>query len=547
MDRKDWNPLNWPEWAALEAHWRDLQPRHLRELFAGDPERGRRLSLEVGDLYVDVSKNRITDRTLELLRALARRADLAGGIEGLFGGTRINLTENRAVLHTALRARRDAVVEVDGLDVVPDVHEVLDRMAAFAERIRTGQWRGHTGKPVRHVINIGIGGSDLGPAMAYEALRCFALPGVSFSFVSNVDATDFAEAVQGLDPAETLFVICSKTFTTIETMTNAATARQWILDSMGDPAAIARHFVAVSTNAAAVEAFGIRTENMFEFWDWVGGRYSLPSAVGLSLMIAIGEENFASMLEGFRLMDDHFRSAPLEENVPATLALIGLWYGNFFGTASQAILPYSQSLDRLTSYLQQLDMESNGKSVDRAGNRIESYSTGPIVWGQPGTNGQHAFFQLLHQGTHLVPCDFLAFARPSHGPREHHDLLMANCFAQTQALAFGKTAAEVRAEGVEEDLVAHRTFPGNQPSTTILVGTDLTPSALGQIVALYEHKVFTQGWIWGINSFDQWGVELGKALATRIARELDADPATSADHDGSTEELLRRWRSAREG
>jgi glucose-6-phosphate isomerase len=380
VDRKDWNPRNWPEWAALEAHWRDLQPRHLRELFAGDPERGRRLSLEVGDLYVDISKNRITDRTLELLRALARRADLAGGIEGLFGGTRINLTENRAVLHSALRARRDAIVEVDGIDVVPDVHEVLDRMAAFAERVRTGQWTGHTGKPVRHVINIGIGGSDLGPAMAYEALRRFALADVSFSFVSNVDATAFAEAVQGLDPAETLFVICSKTFTTIETMTNAATARQWILDGLGDPAAIARHFVAVSTNAAAVEAFGIRTENMFGFWDWVGGRYSLPSAVGLSLMIAIGEENFASMLEGFRLMDDHFRSAPLEENVPATLALIGLWYGNFFGAASQAILPYSQSLDRLTSYLQQLDMESNGKSVDRAGNRIESYSTGPIVW-----------------------------------------------------------------------------------------------------------------------------------------------------------------------
>ncbi len=545
MSETNGTPSAWDEWKALERHHAEVSDRHLRDLFAEDPDRGRRLSLDVLDLYVDFSKNRLTGETLELLRALARRADLAGGIEAMFRGEKINVTENRAVLHTALRAPRGATVEVDGHDVVPDVHAVLDRMGAFAGRVRSGDWRGHTGKRIRNVINIGIGGSDLGPAMAYEALRAFSDRSMTFSFVSNVDATAFAEAVHGLDPAETLFIICSKTFTTLETMTNARTARRWCLEALGDDDAVARHFVAVSTNAAEVSKFGIHTDNMFEFWDWVGGRYSYDSAIGLSLMVAIGPDGFHDMLAGFRAMDEHFRTAPLEHNLPVTLGLIGLWYGDFCGAQTQAILPYNQYLWRLTSYLQQLDMESNGKSVDRGGAAITDYQTGPIVWGQPGTNGQHAYYQLIHQGTKLIPCDFIGFARPSHDLGVHHELLMANCLAQTEALAFGKTAEEVRAEGVPEAQVPHRTFRGNHPTTTLLVKKEITPNVLGQLVALYEHKVFTQGWIWRINSFDQWGVELGKVLAERIVPELQTTEEPDLRHDASTNELIRRFRAFR--
>ena len=535
-------PSGWDEWKALEVHQKDIGERHLRDIFAEDPDRGTRLCLEVLDLYVDFSKNRLTDETLSLLRRLAEKADVAGGIEAMFSGEKINVTEDRAVLHVALRAPRDAVIEVDGENVVPGVHAVLDRMSDFADRVRDGRWQGHTGKRIKNVINVGIGGSDLGPAMAYEALKKFSERSMTFQYVSNVDATAFAEAVHGLDPAETLFIICSKTFTTLETMANAHTARRWCLDALGDESAVAKHFVAVSTNADEVSKFGIQTENMFEFWDWVGGRYSYDSAIGLSLMLAIGPQGFRDMLAGFHAMDEHFRTAPLEQNLPVTLGLIGIWYNDFFGAETQSILPYNQYLWRLTSYLQQLDMESDGKSVDRDGNPIDDYQTGPIVWGQPGTNGQHAYYQLIHQGTKLIPCDFIGFSKPSNDLGDHHELLMANCLAQTEALAFGKTADEVRAEGVAEAQVPHRTFRGNHPTTAILVKDQITPHILGQLIALYEHKVFTQGWIWRINSFDQWGVELGKVLAKRIIPELESDEEPKLEHDGSTNELIRRFR-----
>lgn len=545
MSEPTGKPTDWEEWKALTSHHTRVAERHLRDLFEEDPSRGTTLTLDVLDLYVDLSKNRLTAETLSLLRALAERAGLRRGIEAMFSGEKINVTEDRAVLHTALRAPRGATIEVDGENVVPTVHAVLDRMSDFAARIRSGAWTGHTGKKIRNVVNIGIGGSDLGPAMAYEALKKFSDRSMTFQFVSNVDATAFAEAVHGLDPAETLFIVCSKTFTTLETLANAHTARRWALDALGDEAAVAKHFVAVSTNADEVSAFGIDTANMFEMWDWVGGRYSYDSAIGLSLMIAIGPDGFREMLAGFRAMDEHFRTAPLEENLPATLGLIGLWYIDFFGAETQSILPYNQYLWRLTAYLQQLDMESNGKSVDRDGTPIHDYQTGPVVWGQPGTNGQHAYYQLIHQGTKLIPCDFIGFAKPSNDLGEHHAYLMANCLAQTEALAFGKTSDEVRAEGVAEPQVSPRTFRGNHPTTTILVKNELTPHILGQIIALYEHKVFTQGWIWRINSFDQWGVELGKVLAKRIIPELQATDDPSLEHDGSTNELIRRFRRYR--
>ncbi len=538
-------PSSWDEWRALEQHQSDIERRHLRDLFAEDPGRGTRMCLDVLDLYTDFSKNRLTDETLSLLRSLAERAGLSAGIQAMFAGEKINVTEDRAVLHTALRAPRDAVIEIDGENVVPTVHAVLDKMADFSDRVRSGAWTGHTGKRIKNVVNVGIGGSDLGPAMAFEALKKFSERSMTFQYVSNVDATAFAEAVHGLDPAETLFIICSKTFTTLETLANAHTARRWALGALGDESAVAKHFVAVSTNADEVSKFGIDTTNMFEMWDWVGGRYSYDSAIGLSLMIAIGPSGFREMLDGFHAMDEHFRTAPLEENLPVTLGLIGLWYNDFFGAQTQSILPYNQYLWRLTSYLQQLDMESNGKSVDRDGNPIDDYQTGPIVWGQPGTNGQHAYYQLIHQGTKLIPCDFIGFAKPSNDLGEHHEYLMANCLAQTEALAFGKTSEEVRAEGTPEAQVAHRTFRGNHPTTTILVKRELTPHILGQIIALYEHKVFTQGWIWRINSFDQWGVELGKVLANRIIPELQANGEPDLAHDGSTNELIRLFRKYR--
>lgn len=542
MTQSTARPTEWQEWQALVRHQKDIRDVHLRDLFARDTDRGTRLTAEALDLYLDYSKNRLTDETLSLLLALAERADLASGIESMFRGEKINFTEHRAVLHTALRAPRDAVITVDGENVVPLVHGVLDKMAAFSERVRSGVWKGFTGKRIRYVINIGIGGSDLGPAMAYEALKAFSDRGIQCRFVSNVDATDFVEATHGIDPAETLFIVCSKTFTTLETLTNAHTARRWLLDTLKDERAVAAHFVAVSTNAEKVREFGIDTANMFEFWDWVGGRYSYDSAIGLSLMVAIGPDGFRDMLAGFRAMDEHFRTAPLAKNLPVLLGLIGIWYGDFFGAETQAILPYSQYLARFTAYLQQLDMESDGKSVDRRGRSITDYETGPIVWGQPGTNGQHAYYQLIHQGTKLIPCDFIGFARPNHVVGEHHELLMANCLAQTEALAFGKTADEVRKEGVAEELVAHRSFRGNHPTNTILVKRELTPNVLGQLVALYEHKVFTQGWIWNINSFDQWGVELGKVLANRIAPQLLAKDEPKLDHDSSTNALIRLFR-----
>ncbi|HEX9122807.1 MAG TPA: glucose-6-phosphate isomerase [Actinomycetota bacterium] len=532
-----------PEWQALQAHRRALDGVHLRELFADDPGRGERLALEIGDLYLDYSKNLVTDETLRLLVALAERARLRERIEAMFRGERINLTEDRAVLHVALRAPRDAVIEVDGHNVVPDVHEVLDRMAAFSERVRSGAWTGSTGQRIRHVVNIGIGGSDLGPAMAYEALKDFSDRELSFHFVSNVDGTDIDETLRLLDPERTLFIVSSKTFTTLETLTNAHTARDWLLGRLGSGEdAVRHHFVAVSTNSEKVEEFGIDPANMFGFWDWVGGRYSYDSAIGLSLMISIGPEAFREMLEGFRLIDEHFRSEPFERNAPVLLGLLWTWYGNFLGAASHAVLPYHQHLERFPAYLQQLDMESNGKSVDLQGNPV-GYSTGPVVWGTPGTNGQHAYFQLLHQGTELIPCDFIGFVEPNHDVGPHHDLLMANLFAQTEALAFGKTREEVEAEGVPPAQVPHRTFAGNRPSTTILA-TKLTPRVLGQLVALYEHKVFTQGTIWNIDSFDQWGVELGKALATRIVPELTTQDL-GLEHDPSTNALIRRYRTQR--
>ncbi|MBT2905499.1 glucose-6-phosphate isomerase [Streptomyces sp. McG8] len=539
-------PNRRPEWAALEQH-RDQGLPGLRELFADDPSRAERYVVHVGDLRIDYSKHLVTDETLRLLRELAVATDVFGLRDAMFRGERINTTEDRAVLHTALRAPRDAVVEVDGENVVPAVHAVLDRMADFADRVRSGEWTGHTGRRIRNVVNIGIGGSDLGPAMAYEALRAYTARDLTFRFVSNVDGADLHEAVRDLDPAETLFIVASKTFTTIETVTNATSARDWLLDGLGgDEKAVARHFVALSTNAEKVSAFGIDTANMFEFWDWVGGRYSYDSAIGLSLMIAIGPDRFREMLDGFRIVDDHFRTAPPEANAPLLMGLLGVWYNNFHDAQSHAVLPYSHYLSKFTAYLQQLDMESNGKSVDRQGRPV-SWQTGPVVWGTPGTNGQHAYYQLIHQGTKLIPADLIGFVRPvaelSDRLKAQHDLLMANLLAQGQALAFGKTPDEVRAEGVPEELVPHKTFQGNHPTTTILA-TELTPSVLGQLVALYEHKVFTQGAIWNIDSFDQWGVELGKVLAKRVEPAL-TEGADVPGLDPSTAALVAAYRERR--
>ncbi|GHC57156.1 glucose-6-phosphate isomerase [Streptomyces violaceochromogenes] len=547
-----------PEWTALAKHREELGDIRLRELFAADPGRGSAYTLRVGDLYVDYSKHLVTDDTLRLLRELAAATDVFGLRDAMFRGEKINTTEDRAVLHTALRAPRDAVVEVDGENVVPDVHAVLDKMADFANRVRSGEWTGHTGKRIRNVVNVGIGGSDLGPAMAYEVLRAFTDRSLTVRFVSNVDGADLHEAVRDLDPAETLFVIASKTFTTIETVTNATSARSWLLDALaggtsrssevesGGEAAVAKHFVALSTNAEKVAEFGIDTANMFEFWDWVGGRYSYDSAIGLALMIAIGPDRFREMLDGFRIVDEHFRTAPAESNVPLLLGLLGIWYGNFHDAQSHAVLPYSHYLSKFTAYLQQLDMESNGKSVDRDGNPVD-WQTGPVVWGTPGTNGQHAYYQLIHQGTKLIPADFIGFARPvaelSGELKAQHDLLMANFFAQTQALAFGKTPEEVRAEGVPQELVPHKTFQGNHPTTTILA-PELTPSVLGQLVALYEHKVFVQGAVWNIDSFDQWGVELGKVLAKRVEPAL-TEGAEVEGLDASTTALVATYRELR--
>jgi glucose-6-phosphate isomerase len=534
-----------PEWQALARHHQAIGDTHLRELFAADPGRGETMTCEAGDLYLDWSKQRVTGETIGLLVALAERAGLRRRIDAMFGGERINVTENRAVLHVALRAPEGSSIEVDGQDVVPGVHEVLGRMRAFADEVRSGRWLGHTGRRVRNVVNIGIGGSDLGPAMAYEALRPYSDRSMTFRFVSNVDGADIAEATRDLDPAETLFVVCSKTFTTIETLTNARTARAWLLDALGDQAAVSRHFVAVSTNAEKVADFGIDPANMFGFWDWVGGRYSYPSAIGLSLLVAIGPDHFDELLAGFHLMDEHFRTAPFERNLPVLLGLLGVWYIDFFGAETQAVLPYSQYLGRFPAYLQQLDMESNGKSVTLDGSPVR-VATGPVVWGQPGTNGQHAFYQLIHQGTRLIPSDFIGVCRPAEVVGDHHDLLMANFLAQTEALAFGKTTEEVLAEGVASDLAPHRTFPGNRPTSTILA-PELSPSVLGQLTALYEHKVFTQGVVWDVNSFDQWGVELGKVLATRIGAELDPAAGDDLDHDSSTNTLIRRYRRLRDG
>lgn len=536
-----------PEWAALGKHREQLGDTRLRELFAADPERGTGYTLRVGDLHLDYSKQLVTDETLALLRELADATDVAGLRDAMFRGEKINTTEDRAVLHTALRAPRGAVIEVDGENVVPQVHAVLDKMAGFADRVRSGAWTGHTGKPIKNIVNIGIGGSDLGPAMAYEVLRAYTQRDLTFRFVSNVDGADLHEAVRDLDPAETLFIVASKTFTTIETVTNATSARDWLLGGLGaGQEAVAKHFVALSTNAEKVQDFGIDTANMFEFWDWVGGRYSYDSAIGLSLMIAIGPDRFREMLDGFHLVDEHFRTAPAEENAPLLLGLLGVWYGGFFDAQSHAVLPYSHYLSKFTAYLQQLDMESNGKSVDRQGEPVD-WQTGPVVWGTPGTNGQHAYYQLIHQGTKVIPADFIGFARPVAdllpGLVPQHDLLMANFFAQTQALAFGKTPEEVRAEGVPEELVPHKTFRGNHPTTTILAD-ELTPSVLGQLVALYEHKVFVQGAIWNIDSFDQWGVELGKVLAKRIEPVLTGDGDTEG-LDSSTAALVTAYRALR--
>ncbi|WP_371529835.1 glucose-6-phosphate isomerase [Streptomyces sp. NBC_01283] len=536
-----------PEWAALSKHREQLGEVQLRELFAKDPARGTQYTLQVGDLHVDYSKHLVTDETLTLLRDLAAATDVFGLRDAMFRGEKINTTEDRAVLHTALRAPRDAVVEVDGENVVPGVHAVLDKMSAFADKVRSGEWTGHTGKRIKNIVNVGIGGSDLGPAMAYEALRSFTDRDLTVRFVSNVDGADLHEAVRDLDPAETLFIIASKTFTTIETITNATSARDWLLTGLrADQSAVAKHFVALSTNGGKVSDFGIDTANMFEFWDWVGGRYSFDSAIGLSLMIAIGPDAFREMLDGFHLVDEHFRTAPAESNVPLLLGLLGIWYGNFHDAQSHAVLPYSHYLSKFTAYLQQLDMESNGKSVGRDGEPVD-WQTGPVVWGTPGTNGQHAYYQLIHQGTKLIPADFIGFAEPVGdllpGLVAQHDLLMANFFAQTQALAFGKTPDEVRAEGVPEELVPHKTFQGNHPTTTLLA-KELTPSVLGQLIALYEHKVFVQGAVWNIDSFDQWGVELGKVLAKRIEPAL-TEGADVPDLDGSTTALVAKYRTLR--
>ncbi|MEU6244782.1 glucose-6-phosphate isomerase [Streptomyces sp. NPDC047024] len=536
-----------PEWNALARHREDIAGTDLRELFAADPGRGTGYTVQVGDLYIDYSKNLVTDETLALLQELATATGVFGLRDAMFRGDRINVTEDRAVLHTALRAPREAVIEVDGENVVPAVHAVLDKMAAFADRVRSGEWTGHTGRRIKNVVNIGIGGSDLGPAMAYEALRAFTDRDLTVRFVSNVDGADLHEAIRDLDPAETLFIVASKTFTTIETITNATSARQWLLETLGDEKAVARHFVALSTNAEKVSGFGIDVDNMFEFWDWVGGRYSFDSAIGLSLMIAIGPERFRELLDGFRIVDEHFRTAPAEANAPLLMGLLGIWYNNFFDAQSLAVLPYSHYLSKFTAYLQQLDMESNGKSVQRDGAPVE-WQTGPVVWGTPGTNGQHAYYQLIHQGTKLIPADFIGFARPaeelSDALKGQHDLLMANFFAQTQALAFGKTAEEVRAEGVPEELVAAKTFRGDRPTTTILA-PELTPSVLGQLIALYEQKVFVQGAVWNIDSFDQWGVELGKVLAKRIEPAL-TEGAEVPGLDPSTKALVAEYRELRD-
>jgi glucose-6-phosphate isomerase len=528
-------------WKALDAHYQSIKDTHLRQLFADDPQRGERLAVEGVGFYFDYSKHRVTDETIRLLLGLAEECGLRARIDAMFSGQKINVTEDRAVLHVALRAPRDAHIMVDGQDVVPEVHAVLDKMTSFADRVRNGEWLGHTGRRIRNVVNIGIGGSDLGPVMAYEALKHYSRRDMTFRFVSNVDGTDFVEATQDLDPTETLFIISSKTFTTLETMTNANSAREWALKGLGgDQKAVAKHFVAVSTNAEEVSKFGIDTANMFGFWDWVGGRYSMDSAIGLSTMLAVGPDNFRAMLAGFHAMDEHFRTTPLERNLPVLMGLLGVWYNNFFNAQTVAVLPYDQYLKRFPAYLQQLTMESNGKRVTLEG-ALVNYETGPIYWGEPGTNGQHSFYQLIHQGTKLIPCDFIGFSRSLNPLGDHHNILVANLLAQSEALAFGKTPEEVRAEGTAEALVPARTFPGNRPSTTILA-EQLTPETLGALIALYEHSVFTQGTIWDIDSFDQWGVELGKVLAKRIIPELENKAEPQLKHDSSTNTLIRRYR-----
>jgi glucose-6-phosphate isomerase len=533
-----------PAWAALDAHYEAIRDTHLRELFAADPERGERMTAEGAGLYLDYSKNRITDETLGLLMELAQQSGLPERTAAMFAGEPINVSEGRSVLHVALRMPKQASLIVEGVDVVKQVHEVLERMGAFAERVRAGDWLGHTGRPIRNVINIGIGGSDLGPVMAYEALKHYSKRDMTFRFVSNVDSTDFVEATRDLDPAETLFVVSSKTFTTLETMTNAQSAREWALAGLGgESAAIARHFVAVSTNAQGVSEFGIDTENMFGFWDWVGGRYSMDSAIGLSTMLAIGPERFAEMLAGMHALDEHFRTTPPERNLPVLMGLLAVWYGDFFGAQTAGVMPYEQYLKRFPAYLQQLTMESNGKHVTLDGVPVD-YQTGAVYWGEPGTNGQHSFYQLIHQGTKLIPCDLIGFGQTLNPLGEHHDILMSNVFAQAQALAFGKTADEIRAEGVAEAVVPHKAMEGNRPTNTILA-EKLTPYALGTLVALYEHSVFTQGTVWGIDSFDQWGVELGKKLAKEIIPELTAESEPEPRHDSSTNALIRRYRSLR--
>ena len=532
-----------PAWRALETHFAEVGALHLRDMFAGDPGRGERLAAEGAGLYLDYSKNRITDETIRLLVALAEECGLRERTEAMFQGERINVTENRSVLHVALRMPKGESLRVDGVDIVAEVHGVLDRMSAFADRVRAGDWKGHTGKRIRNVVNIGIGGSDLGPVMAYEALRHYTQRELVFRFVSNVDSTDFAEATRDLDPEETLFIVSSKTFTTLETMTNARTARDWTLAALGDEAAIAKHFVAVSTNARAVSEFGIDTDNMFGFWDWVGGRYSMDSAIGLSTMIAVGPDGFREMLAGFHEMDVHFRTTPFERNLPVLMGLLDVWYGDFFGAQTVAVLPYSQYLKRFPAYLQQLTMESNGKHVTLDGRPVD-YQTGAVFWGEPGTNGQHSFYQLIHQGTELIPADLIGFGKDLNPIRDHHDLLMSNVFAQAEALAFGKTEEEVRAEGTPEAVVRHRVFEGNRPTNTILT-EQLTPRTLGALVALYEHSVFTQGTVWDVNSFDQWGVELGKVLAKRIIPELESADEPDLRHDSSTNALIRRYRAMR--
>ncbi len=531
-------------WKALQSHYKAIRDTHLRTLFAEDSGRGERLTVEGAGLFLDYSKNRITDETIKLLLQLAEESGLKRRIEAMFSGEKINITENRAVLHVALRAPRDQTILVDGKNVVPEVHSVLDKMTDFANRVRSGEWKGHTGKRIRNVVNIGIGGSDLGPVMAYEALKYYSERSMTFRFVSNVDGNDFAEAVLDLDPAETLFIVSSKTFTTLETMTNAHSARSWFLERMGgEESAVAKHFVAVSTNAGEVSRFGIDTANMFGFWDWVGGRYSMDSAIGLSTMLAIGPDNYRAMLDGFHQMDEHFRTTPFERNLPVLMGLLGIWYDDFFGAQTVAVLPYEQYLKRFPAYLQQLTMESNGKHVTLAGTKVD-YATGPVYWGEPGTNGQHSFYQLIHQGTSLIPCDFIAFSQALNNVGRHHDILIANVFAQAEALAFGKTAEQVKADGTPDWLVPHRVFEGNRPSNVILIDR-LTPAVLGKLVALYEHSVFTQGTIWQINSFDQWGVELGKALAQRIIPELESPSDPELNHDSSTNHLIRRYRSSK--